>query len=135
MADADVAVTARTGTVRLHGKRDQVRTVPTPAQARAALLDYLAERGRADGPLWGGQRGPLTISGIIQVVLAVGEDAEATDLRPHRLRHTYGTRLRRDGAAPAQVQYLLGRADLKTTGRYFQAGQREAAELVERTFP
>ncbi|SNS81055.1 tyrosine-type recombinase/integrase [Actinomadura mexicana] len=131
----DVAVTARTGTVRLHGKRDQVRTVPIPAPARAALLDYLAERGRKDGPLWAGQRGPLTISGITQVVLAVGEDAGVADLRPHRLRHTYGTRLRRDGADPAQVQYLLGHADLKTAGRYFRAGQREVAELVERAFP
>lgn len=131
----DVAVTARTGTVRLHGKRDQVRTVPIPAPARAALLDYLAERGRKDGPLWSGQRGPLTISGITQVVLAVGDDAGVADLRPHRLRHTYGTRLRRDGADPAQVQYLLGHADLKTSGRYFRAGQREVAELVERAFP
>ncbi|GAA2168004.1 hypothetical protein GCM10009727_89030 [Actinomadura napierensis] len=35
----DVPVTARTGDVRLHGKGDQVRTVPLPAPARAALLD------------------------------------------------------------------------------------------------
>ncbi|WP_376770060.1 hypothetical protein [Actinomadura luteofluorescens] len=41
-------------------------------------------------------------------MLAVGEDAGVADLRPHRLRHTYGTRLRRDGADPAQMQYLLG---------------------------
>ncbi|MEU8310277.1 hypothetical protein AB0C84_42565 [Actinomadura sp. NPDC048955] len=51
----DVAVTARTGTARLHGKRDQVRTVPIPAPGRAGIGDYLAERGRANG-LRAGQR-------------------------------------------------------------------------------
>ena len=45
----------------------------------------------------------LTISGITQVVLAVGEDAGIAGLRPHRLRHAYATRLQ-GGADPAQVQ-------------------------------
>ncbi|MFF0526594.1 tyrosine-type recombinase/integrase [Actinomadura nitritigenes] len=134
LAVEDVPVTARTGTVRLHGKNDQVRIVPIPAPVRAALLDYLAERGRKDGPLWRGQRGPLTISGITQVVLAVGAAAGIEGLRPHMLRHTYGTRLRRGGADPAQVQYLLGHASVATAGRYFRAGAAEVAELVERVY-
>ncbi|WP_368367184.1 tyrosine-type recombinase/integrase [Actinomadura sp. WMMA1423] len=105
-----VTVTARTGTARLHGKCDQARTVPIPAPARAALLVYLAECGRTDETLRLGQRGPLTISGATRVLLAVGEDAGVADLRRHRLRYTYGTRLRRDGADPAQVRYRLGHA-------------------------
>jgi integrase len=40
------------------------------------------------------QRGPLTISGITQLVRAVGADASIPGLRPHRCRHTFGTRLR-----------------------------------------
>ncbi|MFD0535351.1 hypothetical protein ACFQY7_17960 [Actinomadura luteofluorescens] len=53
----DVAVTARTGTVRLHGK---TRCAPcrSPAPARAALLDYLAERGRRTGRCGPGSAGP-----------------------------------------------------------------------------
>lgn len=31
----DIAITARTGTVRLHGKGDEVRSIPLPANARA----------------------------------------------------------------------------------------------------
>lgn len=69
---------------------------------------YLDERGRAPGPLWIGQRGPLTIPRIVQVVLAVGADAGIEGLRPHRMRDTYATRLRQGGADPAQVQALLG---------------------------
>ncbi|MGV9764753.1 tyrosine-type recombinase/integrase [Micromonospora tulbaghiae] len=53
-------------------------------------------------------------------------------LRPHRLRHTYATRLCQGGADPAQVQALLGHASLDTTARYFRAGAAEQAAVVER---
>jgi integrase len=100
----DIAITARTGEVRLHGNGDQVRSVPLPAPGR--------KRGNQPGPLWPGQRGRLTISGITQVVRAVGADGGIDGLRPQRLRHTYGTRLRQGGADVAQVQALFGLASL-----------------------
>jgi integrase len=130
----DVAITARTGTVRLHGKGDEVRTVPLPAIARARLSAWLDERGREPGPLWTGQRGALTDSGITQAVLAAGHAAGIEGLRPHRLRHTFATRLRQGGADPAQVQALLGHATLDTSARYFRAGPAETAAVVERVF-
>ncbi|PZG08919.1 tyrosine-type recombinase/integrase [Nonomuraea aridisoli] len=130
----DLAVTARTGEVRLHGKGDEVRTVPLPAPARERLSAWLLQRGRDPGPLWTGQRGPLTVSGITQVVLAAGADAGLDGLRPHDLRHTYATRLREDGADAAQIQALLGHARLDTTARYFRAGAAELAAVVERVF-
>jgi integrase len=130
----DIAITARTGTVRLHGKGDQVRTVPLPKIARERVTAWLDERGRHDGPLWLGQRGILTVSGIVQIVLAAGEGAGLPGLRPHRCRHTYATRLRQGGADPAQVQALLGLASIETAARYFRAGQTEQAQIVERVF-
>jgi integrase len=130
----DIAITARTGTVRLHGKGDEVRTVPLPAPARDRISAWLDERGRHPGPLWPGQRGPLTTSGIVQVVLATGADAGIPGLRPHRCRHTYATRLRQGGADVAQVQALLGHASLDTAARYFRAGTAETTEVVERVF-
>ncbi|MFD1939581.1 MULTISPECIES: tyrosine-type recombinase/integrase [Nonomuraea] len=130
----DLALTARTGSVRLHGKGDQVRNVPVPAPARERLSAWLLERGSDPGPLWMGQRGPLTVSGITQVVLAAGEEAGLKGVRPHDLRHTYATRLRQEGADPAQVQALLGHAKLDTTARYFRAGQAELEAVVERVF-
>ena len=94
----DVTLTTRTGHIRLHGKGDEVHTVPLPPVGREHLAAWLDERGTHDGPLWTGQRGRLTISGITQVILAVGEDAGIPGLRPHRLRHTYATR--QGGADP-----------------------------------
>lgn len=130
----DVPVTARTGEVRLLGKGDQVRTVPLPQVARQLLTTWLDERGREPGPLWWGQRGPMSVSGVTQVVLAVGRDAGIAGLRPHRLRHTYATRLRQSGADSAQIQALMGHASLDTTARYFRAGAGEQAAAVERAF-
>ena len=52
----DVAITARTGTVRLHGKGDQVRTVPIPAPARDRISTWLDRRATHPRPPDPGQR-------------------------------------------------------------------------------
>jgi site-specific recombinase XerD len=130
----DLTVTERTGTLRLHGKGDKLRDVPVPQEARKAIRAWLDDRGREPGPLWLGQRGRLTVSGITQVILAAGADAGLPGLRPHRLRHTYATRLRQGGADPAHIQALLGHASIETSARYFRAGQEEQAAIVEAAF-
>ena len=76
----------------------------------------------------------LSISGITQVVLAAGGEANIEGLRPHCLRHTYAARLRQASVDVAQVQALMGYASLDAAGRYFRAGPAELAEAVERTF-
>ncbi|MER6831966.1 tyrosine-type recombinase/integrase [Streptosporangium sp. NPDC000563] len=140
---SDVPITARSGTARLHGKDDEVRTVPLPVPARERLTAWLLARAEllaarpaladavGDG-LWAGQRGRLTVDGVTDVVRAVGKDAGLPGLRPHRLRHTYATRLREAGADHAQIQALLGHASIETTARYFRASATEVADLVNR---
>ena len=130
----DFAITTRTGEVRLHGKGNEVRCAPLARRARNPVSAWLDVRGRHPGPIWTGQRGPLTVSGVTQVVLAAGHDADIPGLRPHRARHTFATRLRQGGADPAQVQALLGHASIDTAARYFRAGSAENAEVVERVF-
>ncbi|GIF13971.1 hypothetical protein [Actinoplanes teichomyceticus] len=46
----DRVVTERTGTLRLHGKGDELRTVPVPQEARKALRAWPDDRGREPGP-------------------------------------------------------------------------------------
>jgi integrase len=130
----DVAITPRTGQVRLLGKGDQVRVVPLPTRARERIAAWLAECGNHPGRLWLGQRDPLSVSGVTQVVLAVGHQAGVPGLRPHRLHHTYAIRLRQGAADPAQIQALLGDASVETAGRYFRAGASERTAVVECVF-
>lgn len=137
----DVPVTARTGKIRLHGKGDEVRRNPIPPGCRERLSVWLGERAkllsegnRDTGPLWLGQRGPMSIEGITKVVLAAGRDAGIDGLRPHRLRHTFATRLREDGVDIAVIQRLMGHASIETTQRYFRASDEEIAAAVARVF-
>lgn len=137
----DIPMTARTGTVRLVGKGNEVRRNPLPPGTRERLSKWLDERSkgmdpdnRRSGPLWLGQRGPMTIEGITKVVLAVGAAAGIEKLRPHRLRHTFATRLRREGVDIAVIQRLMGHASIETTQRYFRASDAEIAEAVARVF-
>lgn len=127
----DVAVTARTGEVRLFGKGDQVRTVPVVAPVPDRLSTWLREHP-GDTALWPGQRGPMTVEGITKVVLAAGAAAGMSGLRPHALRHTYATRLREGGMDVAQIQALMGHTSIETTARYFRAGAVELAAAVEK---
>jgi len=142
----DVPATARKGEARLFGKGDQVRQVPLPGPARDRLPAWLGARaellaGRPDlaaaaadagDALWIGQRGVLTVDGVTDVVRAVGADARLPGLRPHKLRHTYATRLREGGADAAQIQALLGHANIATSARYFKASKAELADLIDR---
>jgi site-specific recombinase XerC len=45
------AMTARTGEVRLHGKGDEVRSVPLSGRARELVSAWLDVRGRHPGPV------------------------------------------------------------------------------------
>ncbi|MEU3168685.1 tyrosine-type recombinase/integrase [Streptosporangium sp. NPDC006930] len=82
----DAPITARSSTARLHGKGDEVRTVPLPIPARERLTAWLQVRAEllAARPalanavgegLWAVQRGRLTVNGVTDVVRAVGKDA------------------------------------------------------------
>ena len=124
----------RRGPPARQGRRSPL--VPLSGPARDLVSAWLDVRGRHPGPAWTGQRGPLTDSGITQVVLAAGNDAKIPGLRPHRCRHTFATRLRQGGADPAvaQVQAMLGHASIDTSARYFRSGSAENAAIIERVF-
>jgi hypothetical protein len=82
-------------------------SVPLPAIARARISAWLNERGRHSAPLWIGQRGQFAVSGITQVVPAVGADAGS-----------------------------LGHASLDTSARRRpeRSGSAENAAVIERVF-
>jgi len=145
----DVTLSERKGSVQVRaGKGRRSRTVPLPAEARAALHDYLAERGddghRATSgpaglgraaPLFPAQRGPLAGRPIQpptvgDVVTKYARLVGLPDVTPHVLRHTYATAmLETSGHDLRLVQHLLGHSRIETTARYLKPSA-EAAEAA-----
>lgn len=82
------------GTVEVLGKkRTQKERLTLPASTRASLVDWLAVRGTAPGPLFvnfdrAGKGRRLTGRSVARVVEALGEKAKLSRaVRPHGLRH------------------------------------------------
>lgn len=164
---ADVPLSARRGLLIVRrGKGLKHREVPLVLEAREPLEAYLAQRKHRadhwrqkarlagypppawatwpDGHLFLGQRGPLTVRGIREIVAKLGQAAKLDrPLSPHDLRHTFAKALLDPGAyglerpaAPlTAVQELLGHADVATTALYTRASATDLARIMGEADP
>ncbi|MFN3202498.1 MAG: tyrosine-type recombinase/integrase [Bradymonadia bacterium] len=112
-----------------------VRRVPIGRTARRALKTYLIEpRGDGPGPLFLGERGPLTANGIQRMLRGYGRKAGIT-VTPHILRHTFAMRALEEGKVDINtLAELLGHGSLETTRLYLEqaAARGRAAETPAR---
>jgi site-specific recombinase XerD len=115
--------------VDLTGKHNRVRTIPMPSWAKAAVDDWAATAGIADGRIFRGvNRGghltgdSLTAQGILRCVYKYATGAGIA-VSPHDLRRTYAKLAHKGGAKLDQIQLSLGHAALTTTERYLGLSQ------------
>ncbi len=108
--------------------------VPLGRQAAKALDRYLRARSRhrlADRPdLWLGLDGPLTTSGVRQVLARHAEAIGAQDLHlhPHMFRHTFvDWWLRNHPGEETNLIEIMGWTSAKQLDRYARATRRERA--------
>lgn len=121
----DLRISARKGVVIVRsGKGDAYREVPLNALVRQVLDEWLAERKNKavdeDGeqPLFVGRSGRrLSKRSVDDVVRDLGNDA-GISLSAHILRHTFLTRMVRQGSDLVLVAELAGHRRLETTRRY-----------------
>ncbi len=121
----DLRMSARKGVVIVRsGKGDAYREVPLNALVRQVLEEWLAERKNKavdeDGeqPLFVGRSGRrLSKRSVDDVVRGLGKDA-GISLSAHILRHTFLTRMVRQGSDLVLVAELAGHRRLETTRRY-----------------
>ena len=104
------------------GKGDAYREVPLNALVRQVLEEWLAEReakaGEGERALFVGRGGRrLSKRSVDDVVRGLGEDA-GVKLSAHILRHTFLTRMVRQGSDLVLVAELAGHRRLETTRRY-----------------
>lgn len=125
----DVELRERYGKITVAGKGDKFREVPVPAIARRALREYL--NGRDSGPVFLGQRGPLTPRGVQQLLKKYAYLARIENLTPHVLRHTWATSLLNSGVDLVKVAALLGHENLNTTMVYTRPTFEELLRAVD----
>lgn len=134
----DVPVTARKGKVIVRrGKGAKYRDVPMPPELRTVIQQYVPARreqnaaGEHENALLlthSGER--MSEQSVRKLLLVVGESARIEHLTPHRLRHTYGTEMVRDGADLVIVADLMGHDSIETTRGYTSSTEADRERAV-----
>jgi len=122
-------------TLLVHGKGGKERMLPLPPIAVTAIALYLPSRRARPGvdALLVNRAGRPVTGHLLWRMLArslhrAGIDVAAT---PHHLRHTFATRLIREGVDVRTVQELLGHASLQTTARYLHSDVESKRRAVQ----
>jgi site-specific recombinase XerD len=112
--DSDVALVL--------GKGRRPRAVPFGAKTGEALRRYIRVRARhrlADSPaLWLGRKGPMTASGLQQVVERRADEAEIGHVHPHLFRHFFAHTWLAEGGQEQDLMRLAGWRSREMVGRY-----------------
>jgi integrase/recombinase XerC len=125
--------------VRVIGKGRKERIVPVGSKARAALSDYLAERGTPlDGEALflnhrGGRLSARSVERNLKGRLLQAQILK--DISPHALRHSFATHLLDGGADLRAIQELLGHASLSTTQKYTQVSVDRLLAVYDQAHP
>ena len=113
----------------MEGKRNKVRSVPTPSWAKVAIDAWSDAAQITDGPLFrplrrGGhlQTGQMSTQAIWDVVKCYAEQIDV-QVSPHDLRRTFAKLAHKGGAGIEQIQLSLGHASIQTTERYIGVDQ------------
>ena len=108
-------------TLVIRGKGGKHRHVFLSGDVRLSLHRYIRAYPKgmaADGPLWWGYAGALTLDGLKQAVRSTGERAGIQPLGPHRLRRTFATWSLRSGCDIETLRRLMGHSSLSVLQGY-----------------
>lgn len=122
LADIDMGLRR----IRVVGKGNKERVVPVGDAFFTECAAYVRSerpRGCATPECFVVLRGPtsgaaMTEAGLRKIFRIHRESSGATRVRPHRLRHTYGTELATAGLDLLALRELMGHASPETTARY-----------------
>jgi site-specific recombinase XerD len=120
-----------TGRVLLRNTKGRVpRTEVLSPRTVAAVLAYLRQRpkyarARSTSALWIGVRGPLTPSGVRQIVRKRAEAAGIPGVHPHMFRHAYADAHLKAGGEETTLMSALGWSSRAMVQRYAAANKAE----------
>ena len=135
-------VNQRQGVVRVIGKGNKERLVPTGENALDWLSRYLRDARLSLLPAGGSVLFPSRLGRVMtrqtfwhaikKYALQAGIQK---NISPHTLRHAFATHLVDNGADLRAVQMMLGHSDLSTTQIYTHVAQQRLKELVQEHHP
>jgi site-specific recombinase XerD len=118
------------------GKGRRPRATPFGKRTTRALDRYLRSRrqhAHADSEaFWLGQQGPLTMSGLEQLIKRRGRQAGIEGLHPHRFRHSFASSWLADGGQEGDLMFLGGWKSRDVMGRYGAATAAARAQDAHR---
>jgi site-specific recombinase XerD len=126
--------------VRVRGKGDKERMMPLPRLLVDIIQRYLSlERPQSsDDHLFlvrrGAHRGqPMTAAALRRIFRSRREANSAlANANPHRLRHTFGTDMARNGVRLPTLQRMMGHAHPETTLQYVNLSAADISAEFER---
>jgi integrase/recombinase XerD len=119
--------------VRVIGKGNKERIVPLPAAFGRVFGEWLRDRVAEEFVYQKEQGGQPPSPHAVRAYLnrLVERAGIAKPITPHKLRHTYATRLLEAGAPLVDIQVLLGHVSLATTAIYTHVSAERMRSIVD----